>query len=670
MAEINVQQRKFIVKAGMTADDVKNSKEATALQKKYASAFDTDGEKGFSQKEADLFNATTFAEKADGTVTFWTRQKDGTKKGTKFDSNDKNIQFKSEDDVKPYIKKVAVKKAEKQEQNVSFFDEKWSGHQIAKLTGDNAVTDWLQDKDKKCTDGKDDGKISFWEGTKSFAKGLIGGIPKAIVNHPLTTAAVVAGSTALIIGTGGAAAPFLVAAGAALGAVQVGAGAYNAATAETDAEAKMAWEGIGTGTATIGLSALAVKSSNQAAANGGVKSLQGLENESFAENVSAGIKALPEAFTQSGKNIKGNYLTWKTGVIHANSNATRNGVEVGFQSGNKVDDAYKVDLTGTVDEVLAKNPGLSYDAAKGQYYVETSWGEPRYISNDNYMYVKYGESVDPKTGKVVIDHNAVEGAEFYDTYIDHAKFEANGTKRYINPENLKPGQHVETSKNAPARFKVVPEGTKYLSAEGPGSVQPKSVLRIDGQGRPYESTVEFMLKKVQLTDAQKQQLRTVDPIAYAKHIGLNIVGKSYITDNGCHTGCQALIVEIDGKQVELLPEASTYGKSYTQWVNDIVSEQEASGMSMQEYIEASAVKAAKYQGDNVSPAKQAYVKPEVEQKSIAPKNDLCAGLLDYMTEEEIKDMQFRRDVLGEKISGADYWPGTSEGRGHKKWWEL
>ena len=51
MGNMNIQQHKFIVKAGMTAEDVKNSKEATALQKKYASAFDTDRQKGFSQKD-------------------------------------------------------------------------------------------------------------------------------------------------------------------------------------------------------------------------------------------------------------------------------------------------------------------------------------------------------------------------------------------------------------------------------------------------------------------------------------------------------------------------------------------------------------------------------------------------------------------------------------------
>ena len=113
MTNTNVQQHKFILKAGMTSEDVKRSKDATALQKKYASAFDTDGIKGFSQKEADLFNATTFSEKADGSVTFWTRQKDGTKKGTKFDINDNNIQFKSDDEVKPYVKQIKIKNTTK-----------------------------------------------------------------------------------------------------------------------------------------------------------------------------------------------------------------------------------------------------------------------------------------------------------------------------------------------------------------------------------------------------------------------------------------------------------------------------------------------------------------------------------------------------------------------------
>ena len=95
-----VQHRKLVVKAGMTAEDVKNSKDATALQKKYANVFDSDGPKGYSQKKTDLFNATTFSEKADGSVMFWTRQKDGTKKSTKMTGDVKDMHYVIKKEVK------------------------------------------------------------------------------------------------------------------------------------------------------------------------------------------------------------------------------------------------------------------------------------------------------------------------------------------------------------------------------------------------------------------------------------------------------------------------------------------------------------------------------------------------------------------------------------------
>ena len=300
MSNMNVQQRKFIVKAGMTVNDIKNSKEATAMQKKYASAFDTDGQKGFSQKEADLFNATTFSEKSDGTVTFWTRQKDGTKKGTKFNSKDNNIQFKSDDEVKPYVKKVAVKKAApKQNESISFFDEAWSGHQISRLTGDNAFTDWLQNKDKKCTDGKDDGKIGFWEGTKSFVKGLVGGIPKAMINHPVATTAALAVGGAAIFLSGGAILPVLGAVGVATGAGMVGYGGYKAATAKTDGEAKQALETMGMGVTTTALSVASAEKALEKAAEAGVKSAQVSEDAGILEKTVQMFKSIPECLTKS-----------------------------------------------------------------------------------------------------------------------------------------------------------------------------------------------------------------------------------------------------------------------------------------------------------------------------------------------------------------------------------
>ena len=265
MGNVNVQQRKFIVKAGMTTEDVKNSKEATALQKKYASAFDTDGVKGFSQKEADLFNATTFSEKADGSVTFWTRQKDGTKKGTKFNINDKNIQFKLDTEVNPYVKQV--KKPVNQ----------------PKKDFDYSV---------------DDGNISAIDKLKNLGKGIISPITSMFESKEnfLVGAGIIAGSAALIVLTGGTAAPALITLGAGIGAVQLGVGIYKSNTATTDAEAEQAWQGIGAGTSAIALSALGAKSALKAS---GID----ISEMNFLKATAICIKMTPEATVTSAKNL-------------------------------------------------------------------------------------------------------------------------------------------------------------------------------------------------------------------------------------------------------------------------------------------------------------------------------------------------------------------------------
>lgn len=62
----------------------------------------------------------------------------------------------------------------------------------------------------------------------------------------------------------------MVALGVGTGAVMIGKGAYDAATADTDAEAKTAWETIGNGTFAVAASALGAKSSLKAASRAGV----------------------------------------------------------------------------------------------------------------------------------------------------------------------------------------------------------------------------------------------------------------------------------------------------------------------------------------------------------------------------------------------------------------
>lgn len=113
----------------------------------------------------------------------------------------------------------------------------------------------------------DDGKISFKEKVKNFGKGLVAPI-KNIFASPKNiaiTAATALGCAALIGITGGAAAPVLVAAGLIGGGVQIIKGIQKQAKATTDAQAEQAWQDMGSGTFTVGVSALGAKSSLKAA---------------------------------------------------------------------------------------------------------------------------------------------------------------------------------------------------------------------------------------------------------------------------------------------------------------------------------------------------------------------------------------------------------------------
>ena len=118
MENSSTVNRIFIVKAGMTPQDVINSKEATAQQKKMAYVFDSDGVAGYSQREADVFNATLITDRGQNGVSLWTRYKDGSKKETKYGGDISSFKFAPKGDVKPYVvtKKKATHATNKQNQ--------------------------------------------------------------------------------------------------------------------------------------------------------------------------------------------------------------------------------------------------------------------------------------------------------------------------------------------------------------------------------------------------------------------------------------------------------------------------------------------------------------------------------------------------------------------------
>ena len=134
---------------------------------------------------------------------------------------------------------------------------------LVEIRGKEVVDSWLS-SENKCTDGCDDGKISFWSKAgnllEGVAKTVVGGLknflsdPKNIVKAVVATvamSALYAVCPALAIGIG-----FL--GGAKLfgdGIKTIIDGVKNAESAKTDAEAKDAWEEIGNGSFKTGVGA-------------------------------------------------------------------------------------------------------------------------------------------------------------------------------------------------------------------------------------------------------------------------------------------------------------------------------------------------------------------------------------------------------------------------------
>ena len=100
---------RLIIKAGMKAQDVINSDVATQQQKKLALIFDADGIQGYSQREADVFNATDITEKEDGCIVLSTKLANGKTKSSTLCGDVADFKYAPSGEVKPYTKAEIVK---------------------------------------------------------------------------------------------------------------------------------------------------------------------------------------------------------------------------------------------------------------------------------------------------------------------------------------------------------------------------------------------------------------------------------------------------------------------------------------------------------------------------------------------------------------------------------
>ena len=133
----------------------------------------------------------------------------------------------------------------------------------------NAFVNKILKYNPECSDGKDDGKLSFKEAAGSFLRGCLNtltNVVDSVVEHPVATVlsvAVAAVGTMALTSAGIVSAPVIAIAGAAIGigigGVKIGKGIYNAAKADSDKDAKKAFENMGEGTSAIAISALSMK---------------------------------------------------------------------------------------------------------------------------------------------------------------------------------------------------------------------------------------------------------------------------------------------------------------------------------------------------------------------------------------------------------------------------
>ena len=173
-------------------------------------------------------------------------------------------------------------------------------------------------KAEGCTDGKDDGVINGWQKLKHFGKG-IGNFFKGLIGFDkdgnwsagrlLKNVAIGAGIAAVCVLTAGTAVPAIIAgAGVLTAAGGIAKSAYQANQAKTDAEARAAWEGLGSNTVALAASVVGAKAT--------MKQVPGVDPSKYT-GIKGTLKATWDSttigFKQAGSALKSGYQAYKAG---------------------------------------------------------------------------------------------------------------------------------------------------------------------------------------------------------------------------------------------------------------------------------------------------------------------------------------------------------------------
>ena len=396
-----------------------------------------------------------------------------------------------------------------------FFGRTWDIHSEGAEMIDNATFDKVKDPIKNWSnsiaerlDDGDDNHLSMGERLWSAAEGIgaIGdtffstkGIEASglIVGGVGLAAAGTVGLASAVGGTGAAATTSATigvtmnAAGTVVGTGLTVKGTYDIATAKTKDQARTGGTELGAGGMMLGASAVTAKDTLVAAREAGIRAANP-ENLSTIGAMIENVKIAPTAIAQS------------VGVYHPEAFTTlitANSAELAGQTRymskpNEVQ-AYKFNPNGTSEEVLANNPHV-IQTADGKYAIPNKWNpnEPYIIDpSKNQMVMIYGED----------DFAVCEGSIFKGSYVDTARFNADGSLIYQDPANLKFGKIVNVTKQAPGGFVEAPVGTEVKTLEGLRTVGEGEIIAVDHAGNPYVTTKANILKRNIPVDAASQR---------------------------------------------------------------------------------------------------------------------------------------------------------------------
>ena len=209
----------------------------------------------------------------------------------------------------------------------------------------------------ECSDGSDDGKIGLFSKIGSVLKGVANGavnMVKGAISNPLKTAAVVAACCIPVVGplvAGG-----LAAYGIYSGGKQILSGIEQANNATTDAEAKDAWENVGSGGLTVGVSAVGLKGSAgmlKSQLNGAsttVNAVKSAKSNGATKGQIAEI-TFKEGVRETGSTISGAYTKVKDKAVEIKDGGIQGVKDSLTTKANKAIDSTGAKIRKVVDKV-------------------------------------------------------------------------------------------------------------------------------------------------------------------------------------------------------------------------------------------------------------------------------------------------------------------------------